>query len=295
MNKISTIISLLTILILITGCSAPKVEPTPTVFSPTETPPPPTPTSLPMAIRINGEGLPLTDYQEEYLRVESALLALGKTLSSEEIKKMVIDDLSGIILLSLEAKQNGFKLSDPDIDLQMDQINSKLGGDQELNIWLQNNHFSLESFRRSIVRNAAAAWQRDKIRESVGNTADQIHARQILFTLESSANNYRQRVDNGSDFSELAAEADPVTKGDLGWFPKGYLLQPEVEETVFSLQVGEVSPVIKSEIGFHLIQVIERDPQRQLSSEARIALQNEALEEWVNQAKSGASIEILIP
>ncbi|NLF52527.1 MAG: hypothetical protein GX577_15470 [Leptolinea sp.] len=239
--------------------------------------------------------MPLTDYQEEYLRVESALLALGKTLSSEEIKKMVIDDLTGIILLSLEAKQNGFQLSDPDIDLQMDQINSKLGGDQELNIWLQNNHFSLESFRRSIVRNAAAAWQRDKIRESVGNTADQIHARQILFTLESSANNYRQRVDNGSDFSELAAEADPVTKGDLGWFPKGYLLQPEVEETVFSLQVGEVSPVIKSEIGFHLIQVIERDPQRQLSAEARIALQNEALEEWVNQAKSGASIEILIP
>ncbi len=60
----------------------------------------------------------------------------------------------------------------------------------------------------------------------------------------------------------LASEADPVTRGDLGWFPRGYLLQPEVEEAAFSLQPGEVSQVIKSAIGFHLVQVIEKDPAR---------------------------------
>lgn len=283
------------LLIILAGCATPVVAPTPTVILPTETLPPPTPTSLPMAIRINGEGLLLSDYEEEYKRLEDHIQAMGKTTSTEEIKKMVLDDLTGTMLLDGEAKNNGYEISESDVDTKINGIRQQIGGDDIFLQWMQSNHFTLESLRRSIERSSGAEWQKEKIMDSVGETAEQIHARQILFILETSAMNYRQRVDSGADFAGLAAEADPVTKGDLGWFPKGYLLQPEVEEAVFKLQVGEVSQVIKSSIGFHLIQVIEHDPARKLSPEARKVLQNNAVKDWVTKAKAGASIELMVP
>lgn len=295
MIKNLTFFSSIIIVIILAGCATPVAAPTPTDVLPTETPQPPTPTPLPMAIRIDGEGLLLTDYEEEFKRAEDAILALGKTLSSEELKQMVIDDLTGTMLLDEEARRNGYTISEPEIDKRINGIREQFGGDEGFNRWLNENHFSIESLQRSIARTSGAAWQRDKLMDAVGETADQIHARQILFVQETSAINYRQRVDSGADFAGLAAEADPITKGDLGWFPKGYLLQPEVEEAVFSLQVGKVSQVIRSAIGFHLVQVVERDPARKLSPEAREVLQTYAVKEWVSRAKAGASIEIIIP
>jgi peptidyl-prolyl cis-trans isomerase C len=262
---------------------------------PTATAIPPTPTSLPMAIRVNGEGILISDYEEEGKRFEAARQTLGKTITPEESKTRVQEDLIGFELLSQAAKKSGYTVSQADIDAYLAKLTQLLGGADGMNTWLQANSYTAESFRRSLVRSLAAAWQRDQILKSMPGTAEQVHARQIFFSREESANNYRQKVDNGSDFAALANEADPITHGDLGWFPKGYLLQPEVEEAAFKLQPGEVSQVIKSSIGYHLIQVIEKDPAHQLSPDAKTVKESQTIADWVKQAKSEAKIEILIP
>lgn len=295
MVKKNLLFCILVFVLLLSGCSTAAILPTPTETIPTATPPPPTPTSLPMAIRVNGEGILLTDYEEEFKRFEDASIVVGKTFSPEEIKTRVVNDLAGSLLLEAEARKNGFILSDTDIDNRINQLKEDSGGEEAFNNWLQSNHFTLESFRRSLIRSLGVSWQRDRLMSTIGESADQIHARQILFTLEASANNYRQMVDNGSDFAGLASEADPTTKGELGWFPRGYLLQKEVEDAAFELQVGQVSQVIKSSIGFHLVQVIERDQNRKLSANARSILQSKVVKDWVDQAMSGANIEILVP
>jgi parvulin-like peptidyl-prolyl isomerase len=71
-----------------------------------------------------------------------------------------------------------------------------------------------------------------------------------------------QRVKNGEDFAKLAQEFsdDPGSKekgGDLGWFGKGQMV-PEFEQAAFNLQPGQVSELIKSPFGFHIIKVEEK-------------------------------------
>ena len=72
---------------------------------------------------------------------------------------------------------------------------------------------------------------------------------------------------------------------------RGYLLHPELE-TVFDLQPGEISSVIQTEVGFHILQVIERDPQRALDPQALMQLQEQALVNYLAERRSQSQIEI---
>lgn len=68
-------------------------------------------------------------------------------------------------------------------------------------------------------------------------------------------------MDNGADFAELAAkysdDGSARAGGDLGWAKRGRYV-PEFEAAAFNLEKGEISEVVESEFGYHLIQMIER-------------------------------------
>jgi parvulin-like peptidyl-prolyl isomerase len=83
----------------------------------------------------------------------------------------------------------------------------------------------------------------------------------------------------------------PYSGGDLGWFPRGLLAVPEVEEAAFALQPGETSAVISSALGYHIVQVIERDPARALSPAASQALRAAAYSSWLEARLAEASIQ----
>ncbi len=73
----------------------------------------------------------------------------------------------------------------------------------------------------------------------------------------------RERIINGSSFKLLAElySEDPGSAeegGELGMFTKGEMY-PEFEEAAFKLEVGEVSPIVETEAGFHIIQMIDRE------------------------------------
>ncbi len=294
-QKLSVIVLLILVVFTFTGCVPKTPDPTPTPVLPTDTPIPPSPTPLPLAIKVNDGGVLISDYEEELKRFTSASQVLGKTFTPEESKARVQEDLSGLELLVQAAVKNGYKVSDADTDGQIAGLVQEHGGEAAFNSWLQTNFYSPESFRRAFIRSQAAAWQRDQIIQAMPATAEQVHARQIFFSREESANNYKQQVDNGADFAILASQADPTTRGELGWFPRGYLRQPEVEEAAFALQPGQVSPVIKSAIGFHLVQVIERDQAKPLSPDAKSVLESQAIAAWVKQARVDATIQLLVP
>ena len=75
-------------------------------------------------------------------------------------------------------------------------------------------------------------------------------------------NAVRDSIVAGGDFADFARRysQDPngATGGDLGWAKRGVAFVPEFEEAVFALKEKEVSPVVKTEFGFHLIQLLER-------------------------------------
>jgi parvulin-like peptidyl-prolyl isomerase len=101
-----------------------------------------------------------------------------------------------------------------------------------------------------------------QVTADVPHTQEQVWARHILVSDESVALLTIERIRKGEDFGKVAAEVSQDTGsgaqgGDLGWFGKGAMVAP-FEEAAFSLPVGEISKPIKSDFGWHIIQVIAR-------------------------------------
>ena len=72
----------------------------------------------------------------------------------------------------------------------------------------------------------------------------------------------RDSIVAGGDFADFARrysqDGSAPSGGDLGWAKRGVVFVPEFEEAVFALKEKEISPVVKTEFGYHLIQLLER-------------------------------------
>jgi len=88
-------------------------------------------------------------------------------------------------------------------------------------------------------------------------------ASHILVKTNEEARGVLAELSNGANFEELARarSVDPTSKigGDIGYFTKGQLV-PEIEEACFNMQVGEISGVVKTKFGYHVIKLTERRP-----------------------------------
>lgn len=87
-------------------------------------------------------------------------------------------------------------------------------------------------------------------------------ARHILVNTESRALELKQQIDSGADFADLARQNSSCPSGrsggDLGEFAKGAMV-PEFDAVVFSdIPVGKVSEPVKTQFGYHLVQVTKR-------------------------------------
>ena len=281
------------ILLLALGLSAcasffpPQPTVTPTT---TFTPEPPTATPEPMALTVNGEGITVVEFNAEVQRYLASQVDLGKTVPAEEASEAVMEDLVAQLLLVQGAQAAGFSLDEAGLQARIESLAAQVGGPEALSQWQSEHGYSEQSFRSALKRAAESAWMRDKILADVPSTAEQVHVQQILLYNQDTAQRFLTQLDGGADFDELASEADPVTRGDLGWVPRGYLLEPKIEEAAFNLTVGEHSDVIATDVGFHILRILARDPERPLSPDAYLALQELALKTWIHAQRQQAEI-----
>jgi parvulin-like peptidyl-prolyl isomerase len=298
MQRTKWIISLF-LLIGITSCKANSSGlPTTTVAVPSEPVQEvtviPSDTPEPMAARVNDYVLSLEEYQAELSRYE--LILAGSALGEKAVSpsEVVIQSMIEDVLLKQGAEESGYQ-QDPNILQQkLEEITNRIGGSSVLDSWMQKNGYDIDSLKKALEISIAASWMRDKIVNDVPSEAEQIHALQILVLSEPEALGILQQLRTGADFATIAEQYDPITKGDLGWFPRDYLLQPAVEEAAFSLQIGATSDVIATSSGYHIIQVVEREDNHPLSPEAYTALQRSALNNWIETRKENSQIEIFI-
>ena len=270
--------------------------PTPTTAVPTALPTPSL-TPVPLAAMVNGEGIPLEEFQAELARYQNALNS-GTNLATDvnsDASQLVLNDLISQVLLAQEASAQGFVQDEAAIQARWDQLASQAGGNQALEVWMTNNGYTIEGFRKALTRSLAATWMRDQILSAAPATAEQTHARQILLYNSTQANEVFAQLQSGQDFITLAKKYDPVNGGELGWFPRGYLTENVLEEAAFSLAPGQYSPVIQTPLGYHILFVIERDPSRLLEPNARLILQEQALSDWLQQRRAQSNIQITLP
>jgi len=266
---------------------------TPTPLEPTATPVPPTATPEPAVATVNGEIISVMEYRAELARYQSARQALGQTIGDAEAEKTVLEDLIVERLLGQSARAAGYEVSDSALQAHLDALASSLGSADQLSAWQSAHGYTGQSFRSALKRSMEAAWMRDKIINAIPAAADQVQLQQILLYNPEAANQALAQLKNGADFGELAARYDPVTHGELGWVPKGYLLDPKLEEAAFALQAGAYSDVIATDVGYHIVMVIARG-EHPLSPDALLVLQELALKDWVAQKRAQSAI-ILAP
>jgi peptidyl-prolyl cis-trans isomerase C len=294
------------VLALLAGCdNAGEPLLTTTPLPADQTPQPPlqpsqTPTITitpePVAIIVNGEGIPRREFEASLLQLREADQELGIQRSDEERIQLVVNDLIEQTLLAQAARASGFTVDDAQLESRIQQLSAEIGDQQAFEGWMNQMGYQDEVvFRFALRRAMEAAWQRDQLAASLPSQVEQVKARQILVRLRSTADALYRQLQAGADFATLAFQYDPLTGGDLGWFPRGFLTIPAVEEAAFSLQPGEYSGVIESTLGYHIVQVEERDESHPLSSEARLMLQEKLIQEWINQQRAAAQIEVLYP
>ena len=89
----------------------------------------------------------------------------------------------------------------------------------------------------------------------------EVRAEHILVKTQAEVTEIQKKLESGENFEELAKEYSlcPSSRygGDLGYFRKGQMVQP-FEDTAFNMAIGEISEPIKTQYGWHIIKVLDK-------------------------------------
>ncbi|WNB91451.1 peptidylprolyl isomerase [Bacillus sp. NEB1478] len=196
--------------------------------------------------------------------------------------------------------EDKYKVTDKEIDKEIDKIKKELGGEDAFKQALQQNGLTdekqLKERVKSMILNEKASTDGVKVSESEMKKAfnekykTEVKASHILVDDEKTAKEVQKKLNEGGDFAKLAEEysKDPGSKskgGDLGYFGKGAMV-PEFEKVAFTLDKGEVSDLVKSDYGVHIIKVTDKRENKFEDKKAQI-------EKELKQQKAKPITEIL--
>lgn len=254
----------------------------------------PSSTPIPMAFTVDGEGYPLVMFQRELQRYLNVKESQSDNQVTETPETYVLSQLIDQMLLIRAAKTNGCNADDTRVQQDWDQWLAKLPEGQDAAGWLKENGYTEEEFRAAIAKSYLVQCQMENIASQVTDQAEQIHASQILVEDRALADGLLNDLNVGVEFATLAYQYDPLTGGDLGWFPPGYLLQPALNEAALNLQPGEHSQVLETPLGYHILYVSAREIHP-LSLDARRFLQVQAIQNWLEAERAKSDIVTLLP
>lgn len=246
---------------------------------------------------VNGSAITRTDYDTEMKNVEGRLFMEGKPLQHSqlpEIGRQVLENLIDREILYQESQKIGVKISETAINREMATLKKRFPSEDEFRKMLGNFNLSEEFLRSQIEKRIATQGFIEKqfvpnvrvsqkeIRTFYDNNLDrfrqpeQVRVQHILLRLDPKAGdsikastlekmeNIKGKIQRGEDFSILAKEFSQCPSsadgGDLGSFCRGQMVK-SFEDAAFALKVGEVSPVVETPFGCHLIKLVERKPE----------------------------------
>jgi len=159
-----------------------------------------------------------------------------------------------------------------------------------------------ENTLRQVYASAGDRWR----------SGERVHVRHILFktteksdadvkAIEAKAAGVLQQIKSGADFAKLATEHsdDPGSKakgGDLDWVVKGQTVA-NFEASAFSLKKNEISNLVKTEYGFHILQVLDREEPKvktfeDVKAELAVEMRRQQVQARMEQAAEQARAEL---
>jgi len=288
---------------------------------------------------VNDEIITMKEFEtsfEPYLkRIEGTYKGNDKNGIIEQTKAVLLQRLIDNMLIEHEARKAGANIKEEEImevlkemlakqNVQLEDFLKKLEREGSSLASVKNDIkgqlMRMKLMRREIKSKIMVSDQEigeyyDKHRDDYEGK-EAVRLRQILFLIpphadkttkakiEEKARQIQERAAEGAPFDALATQysQEPAAAkgGDIGFVERGGII-PEVENVAFSLPLDQVSAVIESEVGFHIIKVVDKrgaglKPINAVREEIKIKLEDEKLEkkydEWISALRKKSHIEI---
>jgi len=208
----------------------------------------------------------------------------GEKISKEELYEFLVgqngqqalDMLVTEKVIDLEAKKQNVVITEADLEKELEKVKEYYGGPEAFNQTIEGMGYSVDDVKIDLAMNMKIKKLLEPyipitdeemeiyFNENQGmfNTEEQVKGSHILVDTEEQANEVKEKLANGDDFSELAKEySTDLTNneygGDLGFIKRGEMVK-EFEDAVFSLDIGVISEPVKTEYGYHIIRVDEK-------------------------------------
>jgi parvulin-like peptidyl-prolyl isomerase len=254
--------------------------------------------SAPIAAVVNGETISLAVLDRAVERRLAGVRALGDALPADmnAFRLTVLDTLIEQLLIEQAAKIQGVAVTEAQLDAEIQENVNIAGGRDRWLAQLAGDAMTEQEVREGLRSALITQQMRDIVTKGACESVEQTHARHILVADEAAAKQIRDRLRAGEAFATLAAElsldvSTRQTGGDLGWFARGQLLQPVIEDAAFTLEINAYSDPIRSDLGYHILQVLERVKDRPVDAETCFRLTEAAFERWLQDLVLKSKLE----
>jgi peptidyl-prolyl cis-trans isomerase C len=291
-----------------------------------------------VAAKVNGVPITTDELNRSFLaHVQVPYSMVQENPRAKEVLRQILDNLIDRELLLQQAKSLKMTIAPQQVDTQMQQLAQRFPSQEAFEQALAAQNFTMDSLKKDVegqllrqqlvkkevldkllvsARDVQSFYDKNKDKYV---EEEQVRARHILVKapqdvsatddakLKSKADAALKRAKKGEDFAALAKElSDDGSKengGDLGFFPRGRMVAP-FEEVAFALQPGQISDVVRTQFGYHVIKVEEHKTGRALPfDEAKEQVKEdltreqtfERYQQYVAGLRTKAKVEVLLP
>jgi foldase protein PrsA len=250
----------------------------------------------------------------------------SKSISKEDLYTTLVDQYGEAALdtliaekiVELESVEEEITVKESEMDEELQTIQDSYGDEEAFNEALASSGASLDSVKENIktylltekLLKDRISISDDQIKEYFEANkdsfaqAEQVEASHILVEDEETAEEVKDKLADGGDFAELAKEYSTDTSnaesgGELGFFAKGEMVA-EFDEKAFAMKAGEISEPVKTEFGYHIINVTDKKAAKEAvledhKEEVKDILFDQALQTeygtWLEEQKEEYKIE----
>lgn len=248
-----------------------------------------------VVIKVNETPITAKEVTDQTNSLLYSFLQRGQQVPQEHmgiLRKQAADSLIQMVLLEGLAKKAGFTATREEVNQKLEAMKKQFPDEETFKKALKGQSMTVVDLRRNLRKNLMMDKYVESIKKSISvdekdiqafynenpqkfQHKEQVKARHILIKVDAKADEATQkkarkkaeealqRVKKGEDFAKVAREVSEgpskTQGGDLGYFSKGQMVPP-FEEAAFKLKVGEISNIVQTRFGYHIIQVTDRRP-----------------------------------
>jgi peptidyl-prolyl cis-trans isomerase C len=297
----------------------------------------PVPAQLPDVLaRVNGETITRTEFERAVANVERNAGQPVPPEHRDRVYRGVLDQMISMRVLLQEAKARKVSVSEAELDEHIGKLRQQFPSEDEFKKAMAERNMTLSELREDARRDLTLARMvetevkpRVKVEErevkafydenpAQFQQPETFRASHILVPVPPGAPEEQKKaaraevegvlkeVRGGADFGEMARkhskDGSAANGGDLGVFPRGQMVPP-FEEALAKLSPGEVSDVVETQFGYHIIKLVEKNPSRtvplaevstRIGQFLTMRAQQEQAGEFIKTLRAKSKIEVLI-